>query len=222
MDTSIRFKTTGNFSHIKRQLLQTDGILQMINVVHSIYAATHKQLYEYFPTNMEKVKSTRECMLSCFLIFNTSDSRSFFRTLASQPCVYSLSKCSHTSLNTCYKGFLKNKLKDISPCCGATDTLVLDFWWRLSWVSKPGWIALLRSARQSSLFDPHTCRSCVHKHQCDSVPSTECPTGPRSEPVSHFGITFIYLNVEIIIGNFKNKNGHYHLFQLELHASIIY
>ena len=24
--------------------------------------------------------------------------------------------------------------------CGATDTRVLDFWWRLLWVSKPEWV----------------------------------------------------------------------------------
>ena len=28
----------------------------------------------------------------------------------------------------------KNFLEDISPFCGATDTPVLDFWWRLLWV----------------------------------------------------------------------------------------
>ena len=60
MDASIRFKNTGNFSHIKSQMLQTDGILQMVNVRHTIFQATHKQLYEYFPTNMENVKRTCE------------------------------------------------------------------------------------------------------------------------------------------------------------------
>ena len=34
----------------------------------------------------------------------------------------------------------KKKLGDIGPFCGATDTLVLDLWWRLLWDSKPGWI----------------------------------------------------------------------------------
>ena len=29
-------------------------------------------------------------------------------------------------------------MEDISPFCGATDTPVLDFWWRLPWVSKHG------------------------------------------------------------------------------------
>ena len=31
----------------------------------------------------------------------------------------------------------------MSPFCGATDTPVLDFWWYLPWVSKPGWIPRL-------------------------------------------------------------------------------
>ena len=34
----------------------------------------------------------------------------------------------------------KNYLEDISPFRGATDTPVLNFWWRLPWVSRPGWI----------------------------------------------------------------------------------
>ena len=34
----------------------------------------------------------------------------------------------------------------MSPFCGATDTPVLDFWWRLPWVSKPGWIPRLRAS----------------------------------------------------------------------------
>ena len=35
------------------------------------------------------------------------------------------------------------KLEDISPFCGATKTPVLDFWWCLPWLLKPGWIFLL-------------------------------------------------------------------------------
>ena len=56
MDASIRFKKTGNFSHIKSQILQTDGILQMVSVRHTIFEATHKQLYEYFPLIWRKSK----------------------------------------------------------------------------------------------------------------------------------------------------------------------
>ena len=28
----------------------------------------------------------------------------------------------------------------MSPFCGATDTPILDFWWRLLWVLKPEWV----------------------------------------------------------------------------------
>ena len=28
----------------------------------------------------------------------------------------------------------------MGPFCGATDTPILDFWWRLLWVSKPEWV----------------------------------------------------------------------------------
>ena len=42
--------------------------------------------------------------------------------------------------DTCNSFFFLKFLEDMSPFCGATDTPVLDFWWRLPWVSKPGWI----------------------------------------------------------------------------------
>ena len=56
LDSSIRFINTGNFSHIKGQMLQTGGVLGMLKVTHSIFSATHPQLYDYFPSVMEKVK----------------------------------------------------------------------------------------------------------------------------------------------------------------------
>ena len=33
----------------------------------------------------------------------------------------------------------------MNPFCGASDTPVLDFWWHLPWVSKPGWIPHLHA-----------------------------------------------------------------------------
>ena len=60
MDSSIRFINTGNFSHIKSQMLQTGGVLGMLRVGHSIFAATHPQLYEFFPSVTEKVKQPGE------------------------------------------------------------------------------------------------------------------------------------------------------------------
>ena len=63
MDSSIRFINTGNFSHIKDQMVQTGGVLGMLKVTHSIFSATHPQLYEYFPSVMEKVKKKGIVML---------------------------------------------------------------------------------------------------------------------------------------------------------------
>ena len=36
--------------------------------------------------------------------------------------------------------FLKKFFVGHMSICGATDTPVLDFWWRLLWVSKPQWV----------------------------------------------------------------------------------
>ena len=79
--------------------------------------------------------------------------------------------------------FLKIVLEDISHFCEATDNPVLDFWWCLPWVSKPGWtpscmlshlcdpqihlmqfqLTVWRSVWQLSLFDPHNYRlACKH------------------------------------------------------------
>ena len=38
------------------------------------------------------------------------------------------------------KIFFLKILKDMNPFCGATDTPILDFWWRLLLVSKPEWV----------------------------------------------------------------------------------
>ena len=77
----------------------------------------------------------------------------------------------------CFFVFFK-LLEDTCPFCGATDTPVLDFWWRLPWVSKPRWTRLhaflpacyssdsplvqhlltsWQPAWQPSHFDPRTC-----------------------------------------------------------------
>ena len=42
---------------------------------------------------------------------------------------------------TIYIFFFENFLEHISPFRGATYAPVLDFWWRLPWVSKPGWVS---------------------------------------------------------------------------------
>ena len=38
--------------------------------------------------------------------------------------------------------------------CGATDTLVFDFWWRLLWGSKPEWAALFALGRGFVMYVP--------------------------------------------------------------------
>ena len=47
--------------------------------------------------------------------------------------------------------FLKKFLEDMSPFCGATDTPILDFWWRLFWVSKPEWVLPYSSLAEAYL-----------------------------------------------------------------------
>ena len=50
--------------------------------------------------------------------------------------------------------FFFKKREDISPFGGATDTLVLDFWWCLPWFSKPGWIPLLACFTACAQWNP--------------------------------------------------------------------
>ena len=60
---------------------------------------------------------------------------------------------SSTTYQVSLKCFFFLIFEDISPFRGATDTPVLDFWWCLPWVSKPGWIP-------SMLF--HLCDPLIH------------------------------------------------------------
>ena len=57
MDSSIRFKGTGSLAHVKQQYRKTGGIVAMLRVYHSIYSATHEKLYEYFPSNITKLRN---------------------------------------------------------------------------------------------------------------------------------------------------------------------
>ena len=56
-----------------------------------------------------------------------------------------------TTGNNRLKLFLVFFSEDISPFRGASDNPVLDFWWRLPWISKAGWITYVLS------------RSCDHQ-----------------------------------------------------------
>ena len=50
-----------------------------------------------------------------------------------------------SKFSTLFIYFFKDFLDNISPFCVETDTPVLDFWWRLSWVPKQGGSAHLRA-----------------------------------------------------------------------------
>ena len=60
LDASIRFIKTGHLDHTKAQLLKTDGIIQMVRVTHSIFVATHAQVYQFLPVDEKQVKHTGE------------------------------------------------------------------------------------------------------------------------------------------------------------------
>ena len=46
----------------------------------------------------------------------------------------------YQSMSSQYMFFFFNFFVGHMSICGATDTPVLDFWWRLLWVSKPEWV----------------------------------------------------------------------------------
>ena len=48
--------------------------------------------------------------------------------------------------------FFKIFLEDMSPFCGATDTPVSDFWWRLLLVSKPEWVLPYSSLEEAYIL----------------------------------------------------------------------
>ena len=74
--------------------------------------------------------------------------------------------------------FSKKCFEDISPFCEATDTPVLDFWWHLPWVSKPGLIPSLACFVTMEFSESplvwHTCWSLGS--QCNLFQSETCKT----------------------------------------------
>ena len=57
------------------------------------------------------------------------------------PSIHNMDNNDITMISKCHGFFFsKINLEDTSPFCGATDATLFDFWWRLSWVSKPDWI----------------------------------------------------------------------------------
>ena len=54
----------------------------------------------------------------------------------------------------------------MSPFCGATDTPILDFWWRLLWVSKPEWVL-----PYSSLVEAYVYVTCSLRFTSGTTPA---------------------------------------------------
>ena len=67
-------------------------------------------------------------------------------------------------LNSNLLGLFFQISEEISPFCGAIDTLVSDFWWCPSWISKPGSIpcmhAFLPACNSYLRFIFHWCDTC--------------------------------------------------------------
>lgn len=57
LDSSIRFlRHPGNLSHVAPQLAASGGVLLLVRTSHSVYGATHRGLYQFFPADLDKVK----------------------------------------------------------------------------------------------------------------------------------------------------------------------
>ena len=65
-------------------------------------------------------------------------------------------------------------LEDINPFCAATDTPVLDFWWRLLWVSEPGWIPSLPCFIAYAQRLPFYMTSLGSSHTCHLLNYCDC------------------------------------------------
>ena len=58
LDASQRFVSRGVFRAVRSRLVQTGGVMMMRATSHTIFAATHHQVYQYFPCDMNRIKHT--------------------------------------------------------------------------------------------------------------------------------------------------------------------
>ena len=128
----------------------------------------------------------------------------------------------------------KTRLGDTSNFCGDTDTLVLDFWWYILWLSKPEFAALFALGG-----DERVTRSL--RFTSDATPadflaaSSGSVNAPQNMPVGKSWTEYLKnsfhefhlvemtmpqvypLNVApilyFLIGRWNNKFGHFHQFQ---------
>ena len=84
-----------------------------------------------------------------------------------------LSRTTCATLTLKWECFFFEFLEDISPFCEATDAPVLNFCWRLPWVSKPGWTPCVLSR-----WEIPWCIGSLSLIQCDSAP-VPCPSSQK-------------------------------------------
>ena len=105
------------------------------------------------PSPTRQIRSTAICFSA--IIFSAWNSH--FR-VCFYVCLFVLTSNRFWNIKIRYfRSFLKKKIEDKSPFCGATHTPVLDFLWHLPWVLKPGYIPCLLS----HLCNPHVHIWCV-------------------------------------------------------------
>ena len=97
---------------------------------------------------------------------------------------YHFHQFSSSSTNLQQSFFFYKFFEDIIPFCGTTDIPVLDFWWCLPWVSKPGWIP------------------CMHSYLCDPQVHLWCDTYwlYRSQHGSWAFLIYVLADVSTSIG----------------------
>jgi hypothetical protein len=70
MDASIRL-IMNDLSEVYKTVVQNGGFLQFKVTGHSIFAATHKTLYDFFPSNLDNIKQIPMSIAGALLIYNT-------------------------------------------------------------------------------------------------------------------------------------------------------
>ena len=117
--------------------------------------------------------------------------------------------------NFCWKlhkneiNFFLKFLEDMNPFCCTTDTPILDFWWRLLWVSKPEWVLPYSSLAEAYVLhytfpEIHlwcdTCQPLGGQHGSRAVSSTYLQ-GIGGTPMNEINWTFtLFIFTQIDLG----------------------
>ena len=85
--------------------------------------------------------SPSQTLCPVYQLYFISHGYVFFRNVTSKMNRLSPKRIQWIEIDAMFFFVFLKLFEDMSPFCGATDAPVLDFWWRLPWVSKPGWIS---------------------------------------------------------------------------------